>query len=287
MEQKSFQTSEKGKLYLVPTPIGNLDDMTFRALAILKEVDLIAAEDTRHSGLLLQHFQIKRPLVSLHEHNYAKRVPELIAKLSSGLSVAQISDAGMPSISDPGHELVLAAIKNQIDVISLPGPSAGITALIASGLSAEKFTFIGFLPRKNSEQKKELEKLKLIETTLIFYESPFRIAKTLNNIQLVFGADTKVVLARELTKKFESYYRGTVADALVFLQQNAARGEYVLLVEKIPEKTIFSARSLIQRIEQDIKKGTKPIDAIKAVAKTTGLSRADVYEIYHKEKDDV
>ncbi|OIM58254.1 16S rRNA (cytidine(1402)-2'-O)-methyltransferase, partial [Oenococcus oeni] len=179
-----------------------------RAVSTLKEVDLIAAEDTRHSGILLQHFQIKKDLISLHEHNYAQRVPELVDKLKKGLNIAQISDAGMPSISDPGHELVLAAIQNGVDVISLPGASAGITALIASGLPADKFTFIGFLSKKDSEQKKQLEELMPLDSTLIFYESPFRVGKTLENVRAIFGEKTKVVLARELTKKFESYYRG-------------------------------------------------------------------------------
>ncbi|AZZ60321.1 16S rRNA (cytidine(1402)-2'-O)-methyltransferase [Oenococcus sp. UCMA 16435] len=287
MEQKSFQTSEYGKLYLVPTPIGNLDDMTIRSISTLKEVDLIAAEDTRHSGILLQHFQIKKDLISLHEHNYAQRVPELIDKLKKGFSIAQISDAGMPSISDPGHELVLAAIRNEIDVISLPGPSAGITALIASGLPADKFTFIGFLSKKDSEQKKELKELISLDSTLIFYESPFRVGKTLENIRLIFGEKTKVVLARELTKKFESYYRGDIIQTLNFIKDNRPRGEFVLLIRKIREPAVLSRASIVQLIDKRIASGTKPIDAIKAVAKISGLIRADVYEIYHKEKNDV
>ncbi|MFT8730170.1 16S rRNA 2'-O-ribose C1402 methyltransferase [Oenococcus oeni] len=287
MEQKSFQTSEYGKLYLVPTPIGNLDDMTIRAVSTLKEVDLIAAEDTRHSGILLQHFQIKKDLISLHEHNYAQRVPELVDKLKKGLNIAQISDAGMPSISDPGHELVLAAIQNGVDVISLPGPSAGITALIASGLPADKFTFIGFLSKKDSEQKKQLEELIPLDSTLIFYESPFRVDKTLENVLAIFGEKTKVVLARELTKKFESYYRGDITQALNFIKSNRPRGEFVLLIRKIHETIVPSDKLIVDLIDERIASGTKPIDAIKAVAKLSGLIRADVYKIYHKEKNDV
>ncbi|EHN59873.1 MULTISPECIES: 16S rRNA (cytidine(1402)-2'-O)-methyltransferase [Oenococcus] len=283
MEQKSFQTSKYGKLYLVPTPIGNLADITLRALSVLKEVDLIAAEDTRHSGILLQHFQIKKPLISLHEHNYAQRVPELIEKLKAGTTIAQISDAGMPSISDPGHELVLAAIKAGIDVISLPGPTAGMTALIASGLPAERFAFIGFLPKKSSEQQQLLSAWQNVDATLIFYESPYRIQKTLSAMQEQFSEQAQVVLARELTKKFESYFRGSLAQALDFVAENEPRGEFVILLHPVPQENTLSEASIKEAVQRRIDHGEKAIDAIKALAKASGLHRAQVYDIYHKE----
>lgn len=281
MEQKSFQTSEYGKLYLVPTPIGNLEDITLRALTVLKNVDLIAAEDTRHSGILLQHFQIKKPLISLHEHNYAQRVPELIEKLKDGHTIAQVSDAGMPSISDPGHEFVLAAIKAGIDVISLPGPTAGMTALIASGLPADRFAFIGFLPKKISDQKRLLDDWQDTKATLIFYESPYRVSKTLAVLGQQFGPSSQIVLARELTKKFESYFRGTLQEALAFVQEHQPRGEYVLLLQAHHETETFSEMDIRAAVQKRIDQGEKSIDAIKALAKLSGLHRAQVYEIFH------
>lgn len=180
--QKSFKGNPVyGDLYLVPTPIGNLEDMSYRSVRMLQESDLIASEDTRNTQKLLNHFEIHTPQKSLHEHNYKERVPQLIALLKEGKTIAQVSDAGMPSISDPGHELVLACIKEGISVISIPGPTAGMTALIASGLMPQPFLFYGFLPRKKKEQKETLKKLKEQTATLIFYESPYRITATLTN----------------------------------------------------------------------------------------------------------
>ncbi|WP_439426219.1 16S rRNA (cytidine(1402)-2'-O)-methyltransferase [Oenococcus alcoholitolerans] len=284
MEQKSFQDSPKGKLYLVPTPIGNLQDMTFRAVEVLEEVDLIAAEDTRHSKLLLDHYHINKPLISLHQHNYAKRVPELIEKLNSGTNIAQISDAGMPSISDPGHELVIAAVDQQIDVISLPGPSAGITALVASGLPSDKFTFFGFLAKKDKEQQKQLNDFRKIPTTLIFYESPLRILHTLKNMQKVFGENNKIVIAREISKKFESYYRSSIKEAIDFVSENQPRGEYVILVDNPPRKVDYTNKDIFQMVDELVRNGQRPIDAIKKVAKNTQYHRSEVYDIYHSEE---
>ena len=185
--QKSFKGNPVyGNLYLVPTPIGNLEDMSYRSVRMLQEADLIASEDTRNTQKLLNHFEIPTPQKSLHEHNYKERVPQLIALLKEGKTIAQVSDAGMPSISDPGHELVLARIKEGISVISIPGPTAGMTALIASGLVPQPFLFYGFLPRKKKEQKETLEKLKEQTATLIFYESPYRITATLTNFLDIF-----------------------------------------------------------------------------------------------------
>lgn len=196
--QKSFDTlSEYGTLYLVPTPIGNLDDMTFRAVKILQSADLIAAEDTRNTQKLLNHFDVQTKQISFHEHNTAERIPELISKLKQGITIAQVSDAGMPSISDPGHELVVACIREQINVVPLPGANAGITALIASGLLPQPFYFYGFLSRKPKEQRAEIDELRNREETMIFYEAPHRLKKTLKNLSTQLGGDRQAALCRE------------------------------------------------------------------------------------------
>ena len=201
--QKSFKgQSPYGKLYLVATPIGNLDDMTFRAIQTLKEVDWIAAEDTRNTGLLLKHFDISTKQISFHEHNAKEKIPDLIGFLKAGQSIAQVSDAGLPSISDPGHDLVKAAIEEEIAVVTVPGASAGISALIASGLAPQPHIFYGFLPRKSGQQKQFFDSKKDYPETQIFYESPHRVADTLENMLEVYGARS-VVLVRELTKIYE------------------------------------------------------------------------------------
>lgn len=239
-QQRSFKKMDVGKLYLVPTPIGNLEDMTFRSIKMLKEADLIASEDTRNTQKLLNHFEIGTKQISLHEHNVKERVPELIAHLLEGKVIAQVSDAGMPSISDPGHELVLKAIENDIDVISLPGASAGITALIATGITPQPFLFYGFLPRKTNEQKQSLEKIKELESALIFYESPHRIVKTLKIMSEVFGGNRKAVLCRELTKLFEEYTRGTIEELISFFEDTPIKGECCLIIEGFDGKVVLS-----------------------------------------------
>ena len=231
LNQKSFKGHhETGSLYLVPTPIGNLEDMTYRSVRILQEVDLIASEDTRNTQKLLNHFEIQTSQKSLHEHNYKERIPQLIAELMSGRSIAQVSDAGMPSISDPGHELVLACIQAGIPVVAIPGPTAGMTALIASGLLPQPFLFYGFLGRKKKEQQTTLETLKEYTATLIFYESPYRISATLTNMLTVFG-NRQVVLCRELTKIHEEYLRGSIEELLDYIEEHPVKGECCLLVE--------------------------------------------------------
>ena len=229
-QQRSFTKEASGSLFLVPTPIGNLEDMTYRAVNTLKSVDLIAAEDTRHTQQLLNQFEIETKQISFHEHNKENRIPELVERLQDGTNIAQVSDAGMPSISDPGHELVLAALAADIQVVPLPGASAGITALVASGLSPQPFTFYGFLPRKQSEQIKTLTDLAQKPETILFYEAPHRLAKTLANIQTVYGDDRQVSLARELTKKYEEFIRGTAAEVADWAQQSEVRGEFVVMV---------------------------------------------------------
>ncbi|MDR0899126.1 MAG: 16S rRNA (cytidine(1402)-2'-O)-methyltransferase, partial [Lactobacillaceae bacterium] len=282
IEQQSF-SSDNAKLYLVPTPIGNISDISPRAIEILGDVDLIAAEDTRHSGLLLSRLGIKTQLTSLHEHNYASKVPQLIEDLKSGLSVAQISDAGTPSISDPGHELVVAAIENDIDVVSIPGPMAGITALIASGLTVQPFSFIGFLSRKKNEQLRQFETFQLLPQTYIFYESPQRIIDTLKNVKEFFGNKIRVVAARELTKKFESYVRGSVTELLDFFLEYEPRGEFVLMIE-VPKKEveIIDDVRAIELVSDLVEDGLKATQAIKKVSKEFNLDRNRLYDLYNK-----
>ena len=222
--QKSFKgQSSYGKLYLVATPIGNLDDMTFRAIQTLNEVDWIAAEDTRNTGLLLKHFEISTKQISFHEHNAKDKIPDLIELLKQGQNLAQVSDAGMPSISDPGHDLVKAAIEEDIAVVTVPGASAGISALIASGLAPQPHIFYGFLPRKSGQQKQFFEAKKAYPETQIFYESPHRVADTLENMLEVYG-DRSVVLVRELTKIFEEYQRGTINELLESISETPLKG---------------------------------------------------------------
>jgi 16S rRNA (cytidine1402-2'-O)-methyltransferase len=218
-----------GTLYLVATPIGNLEDITLRALRTLKECDVVAAEDTRRTGQLLKHFGIARPLLSYFRFNEAKRSEEIIARLQRGDKIALVTDAGSPGISDPGERVVKAAIAAGLRVEPVPGPSALVAALTASGLPTEEFHFIGFLPHKQGRRRRELERLKGIGGTLVLYESPYRVEKLLLELNEVF-AGRPVVLARELTKKFEEYLRGTPAELLAVLRQRSLKGEFVVLV---------------------------------------------------------
>lgn len=280
--QKSF-AQQTGTLYLVPTPIGNLEDMTFRAVKTLQTVDLIASEDTRNTQKLLNHFEVKVPQKSLHEHNYNERIPELLNFLKEGNSIAQVSDAGMPSISDPGHELVVACIEENIPVVALPGATAGMTALIASGLMPQPFLFYGFLQRKRSIQKRELEELKKHTATLIFYESPHRIKETLKNLLEILG-NREVVICRELTKLYEEYLRGTAEEVIDYLSEHALKGECCLLVSgatDVEEEEVFEG-TLKEQVEALTLDGTSSKEAIKIVAKRHGLKKQDVYKEYHE-----
>lgn len=283
-KQKSYQ-DELGKLYLAPTPIGNLEDMTVRGVKILKEADLIASEDTRNTQKLLNHFKIEVAQKSLHEHNYKQRIPEILKLLKKGQTIAQVSDAGMPSISDPGQELVAACIQEGIAVISLPGPTAGLTALIASGLNVQPNYFYGFLPRRKKDQKAELKQLATIKATMIFYESPYRLKNTISNMNEVFNPQRNAVICRELTKIHEEYLRGTLAELKEYLTENTLKGECCLLVEGQLEQEVD--RSLPQvplkeQVEQFIATGLSPNDAIKEVAKQNKLKKQKVYNAYHE-----
>lgn len=219
-----------GTLYLVATPIGNLEDITLRALRALKECDLVAAEDTRHTGQLLKHFGISKPLLSYFQFNEAKRSEELLQRLARGEKIALVTDAGSPGISDPGERVVRAAITAGFRVEPIPGPCALVAALTASGLSTGQFLFVGFLPHKSGQRRKQLDSLSDFSGTLVLYESPYRVQKLLGELAEVFPA-RQIVLARELTKKFEEFLRGTPADLLATLQNRAIKGEFVVLVE--------------------------------------------------------
>ena len=218
-----------GTLYLVATPIGNLEDITLRALRVLRECDVVAAEDTRHSGRLLKHFGISKPLLSYFQFNEARRSEEIIGRLRSGEKVALVTDAGSPGISDPGERVVKAAIAAGFRVESVPGPSALVAALTASGLPTDEFHFIGFLPYKSGQRRNKLESLKSFDGTLVLYESPYRIEKLLVELSEVFP-DRQVVLARELTKKFEEFLRGKPAELLVIAKKRSLKGEFVVMM---------------------------------------------------------
>ncbi|MGK4062623.1 16S rRNA (cytidine(1402)-2'-O)-methyltransferase [Weissella paramesenteroides] len=288
-QQKSFGTHTTGTLYLVPTPIGNLGDMTNRSIQVMQEVDVIAAEDTRHTQQLLNQFEITTKQISFHEHNKETRIPELVARLQAGDSIAQVSDAGMPSISDPGHELVKAAILADVPVVPIPGASAGITALIASGLAPQPFMFYGFLPRKPKEQLHELDLLKTHQETMIFYEAPHRLAKTLQSIQKVFGAERQVVLARELTKRYEEFLRGTIAELVVWATSNEVRGEFVVIVSgndqiiETSDADPLAELSAVDAVKELVENGLKPTAAIKQIAKQRSLDRQTLYLKYQGE----
>lgn len=219
-----------GTLYLVPTPVGNLEDITYRALRILKEVDLILAEDTRTSSILLKHFEIKNQLCSHHKFNEHQTANAFAARIAAGENIALISDAGTPAISDPGFMLVRACVERGVEVICLPGATAFVPALVASGLPCERFTFEGFLPQKKGRQSR-LQALAEEERSMIFYESPYRIVKTLQQFAEVFGAERRMSACREISKKFEESVRGTIAEVTAHFEENEPRGEFVLIVE--------------------------------------------------------
>ncbi len=269
-----------GILYLVASPIGNLEDITFRAVRTLKDCDLIACEDTRHTLKLLNHYGIEKPLISYHDHNECERSAELIDRLRHGSSVALISDAGMPLVADPGYRLVTAAVAEGISVQPIPGPSALVTALAASGLPTDSFRFAGFLPPKSGQRSSVLEALKTDQATLIFYEAPHRILDTLADVDRIMGA-RPVVIARELTKTHEEFLRGTARQVLEILKaRDAVKGEITLLIGKAgkheaPADEAVPIDEAVAACERD---GLTRMDAIKAVARRRGLSKREVYQ---------
>jgi len=286
-------SSHRGTLYLIPTPIGNLEDMTYRAVRTLQEVDVVAAEDTRHTGVLLQHFNIQKPMISYHEHNKVEKGAELIQRLLDGQSIGLVSDAGMPAISDPGEDLVTEAIDAGIPIVPLPGANAGLTALIASGQNTKEFHFIGFLPKRKQNAKDVLSRIATYEGTLIFYEAPHRIEETIQSLYEGLG-NRPITVGRELTKKFETFTRTTLLELRSDFNQIVEKGEFVLLVggsETITDETVVEevVLSPLEAALALIEEGMPKKEAARQIAKERGLSRRDVYneiEWYSKERTD-
>lgn len=279
--QKSFE-NQNSTLYLVATPIGNLNEMTYRAVEVLKNVDYIAAEDTRNTIKLLNHFEISKKLISHHEHNLTSSLPKIISLLIEGNNIALVSDAGYPAISDPGSELVKAAIDNNINVVSISGANACLNALVVSGIAPQPFLFYGFLDHQDKKKKKELEDLKYYKETIVFYESPHRIEKTLKLMLTILG-DRKIALCRELTKKHEEIIRGYISEILEVI--DTIKGEIVLIVEGSHEEKkedIVFDLSIKEHVDEFIVKGFSTKDAIKEVAKIRNINKNFVYQEYHK-----
>lgn len=281
IRQKSFE-NEKATLYLVATPIGNLNEMTFRSIDILKNVDFIAAEDTRNTIKLLNHFDISKKLISHHEHNINNSIFKILNLLSEGNNVALVSDAGYPAISDPGAELVSAVIESGYNVVSVSGANACLNALVVSGIAPQPFLFYGFLDHQDKKKKKELEDLRYYKETLVFYESPHRIEKTLKIMLDILG-NRSIALCRELTKKHEEIIRGNITEIIEIL--DSVKGEMVLVVEGSNEekkKEVEFSQTIVEHVNEYIEKGMTTKDAIKEVAKIRRMSKNTVYQEYHK-----
>lgn len=264
-----------GTLYVVATPIGNLEDITYRAVRTLAEVSRIACEDTRHTRRLLDHYGINRPAVSYHEHNERERTEDLLDLLRSGEDIALVSDAGTPLISDPGYRIVEAAVREGIRVIPLPGPAAFVTALAASGLPTDSFYFGGFLPARSGQRRRTLEALGELGCVLIFYEAPHRLLEALADMDVVFGKRT-VVVSRELTKLHEEFSRGTAADLLTVFTGRGVKGEITILVDK-PGEAERETASIREVFEKHVNGGLSRMDAMKATARDCGVSKREVY----------
>ncbi|MGE7921012.1 16S rRNA (cytidine(1402)-2'-O)-methyltransferase [Viridibacillus sp. NPDC093762] len=287
--QKSTMHENTSCLYLVATPIGNLEDMTMRAIRILKEADVIAAEDTRNTKKLCNYFEIDTPLVSYHDHNKEYGGEKLLNYLREGKTVALVSDAGLPCISDPGADIAAKAIEEDFAVVPIPGANAAITALIASGLIPQPFFFYGFLSRQKKERKEALEKLSKRQETILFYEAPHRLKDTLKDMQTILG-NRRIVLARELTKKFEEFLRGTIDEALEWAIESEIRGEFCIVLEgnvnadEEEEATWWDELTVVDHINKVIEEQQlSSKDAIKEVAKVRGLAKREVYQAYHVE----
>ena len=277
--QKSFE-NERPTLYLVATPIGNLDEMTYRSINILKSVHYIAAEDTRNTVKLLNHFQISTKLISHHEHNIKQSIPKLIQILEEGNDIALVSDAGYPAISDPGYEFVKEAIEHNINVVPISGCNACLDALVVSGIAPQPFMFYGFLDHLDKKKKKELVDLKKYKETIVFYESPHRIKKTLNLMLDILG-DRNIALCREITKKHEEIIRGHISEIISIVDE--LKGEMVIVVEGSQEEeveVVFNT-TIKEDVDMYIEKGMSTKDAIKEVAKQRNINKNSVYQEYH------
>lgn len=268
-----------GTLYLVGTPIGNLEDMTFRAVRMLQNVDLIAAEDTRHTGKLLHHFQISTPQISYHDHNRHSRTQELVERLQQGKAIALVTDAGTPGISDPGYELTKACAEAGIPVVPIPGASAAITALIASGLPCDRFVFEGFLPAKSQARRAYLEGLKTESRTLIFYEAPHRLRQTLPDL-LILGEERQIVLARELTKLHEEIWRGTIEEAVEHYRDREPQGEFTIVIAGAElSQPVLSEDAIKAELQALLKQGLSRSEASRQLAQQTSLPRRQIYQL--------
>ncbi|MEL6272888.1 MAG: 16S rRNA (cytidine(1402)-2'-O)-methyltransferase [Chloroflexota bacterium] len=269
-----------GTLYIVPTPIGNLEDITLRALRILGEVDLIAAEDTRTSRVLLDHYDISTPMLSYHEHNKIARLDSVLDTLSGG-DVALISDAGTPGVSDPGYELIGMAIDAGFAVVPLPGANAVTTALVGSGMPTDSFIYVGFLPKKDRARRDFLESLRDEKRTIIAYENPYRVAATLTDVAQVMGDDRPVCVAREMSKMFEEFYRETAANAAARYRDEAPKGEITLVIGGAPNDTdnVWDEERVLAELNRRLESGEKLSRASKAIAQLSGWNKRDVYAL--------
>lgn len=279
-------SARKGVLYVVATPIGNLEDITYRAVRVLKEAGLIACEDTRHTSKLLNHYGIATPTVSYHEHNEMERAEELVRKMEQGLTVAQVSDAGMPGISDPGYRVIKLAIERGVTVVPVPGSSALIAALAGSGLPTDAFQFHGFLPAKSGQRRTALESYRDVALTIVVYEAPHRIREALQDVREILGAERPVVIARELTKMHEEFIRGTAAEVLARLGDREIKGEITLLIGAgESQSTPAQRKGMTERIQEIMKE--QKLDekaALKVLAKEQGLSKSEVYRELQRTK---
>lgn len=278
MSQKSYDGSST--LYLVPTPIGNMDDITIRAINTLKNVEAIFSEDTRVTGILLKYFDIKKKLISNYEYNESKNLDLAIKYLEEGKDIALVSDAGSPIISDPGFEMAKYVISKGYNVVALPGATAFVPALSTSSINPMPFLFYGFLNSKESKRKKELLELKDIKYTIIFYEASHRILETIDNIREIMG-DRYISISREISKKYEQVYRGTCSEVLDMLQE--LKGEFVIVVQYQKSESVDNTLSIKNHVEKYISLGYKTMDAIKAVSKDRNIPKSEVYSEYHRE----
>ncbi|MBU8908413.1 16S rRNA (cytidine(1402)-2'-O)-methyltransferase [Desertibacillus haloalkaliphilus] len=287
-QQSSYSDqSGKGVLYLVPTPVGNLEDMTYRAIRTLQEVDLIAAEDTRQTRKLCNHFEIQTKLVSYHEHNKEASGEKLLQHLRDGHDIALVSDAGMPAVSDPGYELVVSCLQEELAVVPLPGANAALPAIVASGLPTDQFLFYGFLHRQKKQKNEELEHLKSIEVPIIFYESPHRLKETLQLIEKAFG-NRQISVTRELSKKHEEFIRGSISEVIEWCEVGQVKGEFCFVVagasgDEQQEENWWQDLTIIQHVEHYLSLKMSSKDAIKQVARERKLPKREVYATYHKD----
>lgn len=271
---------QAGTLYVVATPIGNLEDMTFRAVSVLQQVGAIAVEDTRHTSKLLRHFDISKPLISYHDHNRKSRQPELLARLQRGEAIALVSDAGMPGISDPGYELICGCLEAGVAVVPIPGASAVVTALSAAGLPTDRFVFEGFLPTKEKERRDRLSSLIREPRTLVLYEAPHRLRQTLQDLADTVGADRAVVLARELTKLHEEFWRGTLAEAQRHYRDREPHGEFTVLVAgAVRQLPTLSDELLLAEVQRMLLDGLSRSEASRQLAQQTAVPRRHIYQL--------